>query len=73
MATTFLLQEPDETTSTYSKPPTSVEIDRTEKIEADRQWETLFSQSQDVLALLADEALKELHEGRTEEIDWDQL
>jgi hypothetical protein len=73
MTTMVLLQEPYETTLTSPKLPKPAEIDQTEEIGADQQWETLFSQSQDILALLADEALKDLHEGRTEEIDWDQL
>jgi hypothetical protein len=69
--TTMVL--PYETTLTSPKLLNPAELDQTEEIGADQQWETLFSQSQDILALLADEALKDLHEGRTEEIDWDQL
>lgn len=41
--------------------------------EVDQQWETLSSQSHDMQAFLADEALQELHDRRTEEIDGDLL
>jgi hypothetical protein len=42
-----------------------------EEIAAERQWEGLFSQSQDQLNRLAEEALTEFNEGKTKLLDED--
>ena len=42
-----------------------------EEIAAERRWEGLFSQSQDQLAGLAEDALAEFHEGKTKLLDED--
>jgi hypothetical protein len=39
----------------------------------DARWDALFASSQDVLARMADEALRDLDEGQTEELDPDNL
>jgi len=44
-----------------------------EELESERRWEELFAASQDKLAQLADEALKEHHEGETKPLDPDAL
>jgi len=36
-------------------------------------WEKTFSESQDVLEILADRALEEIKQGKAEEIEWDKL
>jgi hypothetical protein len=37
------------------------------------QWEQSFSESQDVLEMLADKAVKEAEEGKSERIGWNEL
>jgi len=44
-----------------------------DKLESDQRWEQLFHDSCDVLEYLADEALKDLENGMTEETDWNKL
>jgi uncharacterized protein YpiB (UPF0302 family) len=44
-----------------------------EMIKDDVQWEKSFSESQDVLEMLADKAIKEAEEGKSERIGWDEL
>ena len=44
-----------------------------EEIESDKKWDKLFSESEDVLAQLAMEALDEEKSGRTTDIDPDKL
>ena len=44
-----------------------------EELEAERKWERLFADSEDVLERLAEEALKEYKEGKTEVLDFDKL
>lgn len=44
-----------------------------EMIKDEMKWEQSFSESQDVLEILADKALKEIREGKAEEIEWDEL
>jgi len=44
-----------------------------EMIKDDMQWEKSFSESQDVLEMLADKAIKEAEEGKSEIIGWDEL
>ena len=44
-----------------------------EELESDKRWLKAFADSEEALARLADEALVEHHEGRTEELDPDQL
>ncbi len=43
------------------------------EIDSEQRWEELFSKSQDVLSKLAAEALDDLENGRTEQVDWDKL
>lgn len=43
-----------------------------EEILAERRWETLLAESEDVLETLADEALIEHREGRTNPLDIDE-
>ncbi len=38
-----------------------------DELESDQRWEQLFRDSEDVLEYLADEALKDLENGMTEE------
>ncbi|MCI5217690.1 MAG: hypothetical protein D3914_00495 [Candidatus Electrothrix sp. LOE2] len=40
---------------------------------AEKKWDSLFAESEDFLASLADEALKEYRAGRTEPLDLDAL
>ncbi|MCI5148543.1 MAG: hypothetical protein D3916_03965 [Candidatus Electrothrix sp. MAN1_4] len=40
---------------------------------AENKWDSLFAESEDFLASLADEALKEHHAGRTKPLDVDSL
>ena len=40
---------------------------------AERKWDSLFAESEDCLACLADEALKEHRAGRTKPLDVDSL
>ncbi|MEI6260759.1 MAG: hypothetical protein WCR46_12745, partial [Deltaproteobacteria bacterium] len=44
-----------------------------EMIKDDVQWEKSFYESQDVLEMLADKAIKEAEEGKSERIGWDEL
>ncbi|MBL7093798.1 hypothetical protein ISS22_07475 [candidate division KSB1 bacterium] len=44
-----------------------------EVIKDEMKWEESFSKSQDVLEMLADEALRDIEQGRAEEIGWDKL
>ena len=44
-----------------------------EMIKDDMQWDKSFSESQDVLGMLADKAIKEAEEGKSERIGWDEL
>ncbi len=43
------------------------------ELTSEKQWQTLFDQSADVLAELADEALAEHHRGETLPLDPDML
>ncbi len=44
-----------------------------EKIKDEMKWEKTFSESQDILGILADKALEEVKHGKAEEIGWDKL
>jgi hypothetical protein len=44
-----------------------------DEIEAEKQWDNLFAESEDVLAQLAAEALREEEQGTTTELDPDKL
>lgn len=44
-----------------------------EVIKDEMKWEESFSKSQDVLEMLTDEALRDIEQGRAEEIGWDKL
>ena len=44
-----------------------------ERIKNEMKWVKTFSESQDVLEILADRALEEIKEGKAEEIGWDEL
>jgi len=44
-----------------------------EELESERRWMKAFAESKDTLAQLAEEALSEYHEGRTKELDPDQI
>ncbi len=44
-----------------------------EELESERRWSRTFEQSQEVLARLAEEALEEHHDGRTQELAPDQI
>jgi hypothetical protein len=44
-----------------------------EMIKDDMKWEKSFSESQDVLEMLADKALKEAIAGKAEPTGWDRL
>ncbi len=37
------------------------------------KWKKTFSESQDILGMLADIALEEVRQGKAEEIGWDTL
>lgn len=43
------------------------------EIESGRKWDLLFSESEDTLAELAEEALKEEKQGKTTKLDVDKL
>jgi len=43
------------------------------EIKSEQRWKELFSESEDILDKLADEALEDLEKGRTEQVDWDKL
>ncbi|CAN2044599.1 conserved hypothetical protein [Candidatus Magnetomoraceae bacterium gMMP-1] len=44
-----------------------------ETIRDEMKWEKSFSESQDVLEMMADKALEEIREGKVEQIGWDEL
>lgn len=44
-----------------------------EELHSERQWARAFSESEDVLELLADEALTEKRKGKTAPLDIDRL
>lgn len=44
-----------------------------DEIESDRKWDDLFAESEDVLAQLAAEALREEAQGTTTDLDPDKL
>lgn len=44
-----------------------------EELEAERKWNASLSQSEDLLAEMADEALKEHRAGKTKALDLDEL
>ena len=44
-----------------------------ERIKDEMKWEKTFSESQDVLEILADRALVEIKAGKAEETGWDEL
>jgi hypothetical protein len=44
-----------------------------EELGSEKRWNDTFEQSADLLSQLADEALADLHEGRTEPLDPDRL
>ena len=44
-----------------------------EAIRDEMKWEKSFSESQDVLEMMADKALEEIKEGKAEQIGWDEL
>ena len=44
-----------------------------EEIEDEARWERAFARSQDALAKLAEEAMEEYREGKTEKLDPDKL
>jgi hypothetical protein len=44
-----------------------------EELEADRKWEQMFAKSEDVLGVLADEALDDFNKGKTKILDLKEL
>jgi hypothetical protein len=44
-----------------------------EELEAEKKWELMFAESEDVLDKLADEALAEHKKGKTKPLDIDRL
>jgi hypothetical protein len=44
-----------------------------DELSAEKKWDSLFAESEDFLANLADEALKEHHAGKTKPLDLDSL
>jgi hypothetical protein len=44
-----------------------------DELSAEKKWDSLFAESEDFLASLADEALKEHHAGKTKPLDLDSL
>ncbi|MDM8550406.1 hypothetical protein QUF72_10020 [Desulfobacterales bacterium HSG2] len=44
-----------------------------ETIRDEMKWEKSFPESQDVLEMMADRALKEIREGKAEQTGWDEL
>ena len=50
------------------KMPDFIEIIRDEM-----KWEKSFSESRDVLEMMADKAIEEVREGKAEQIGWDEL
>jgi hypothetical protein len=45
----------------------------TQELESEKRWNQLFEQSQDILEMLADEALQDFRDGKTQELDVDNL
>ncbi len=43
------------------------------ELQADQRWDALFAESEDILADLADEALREFEQGETHILDVDTL
>jgi hypothetical protein len=43
------------------------------ELESEKRWNDLFSESEDILSELADEALKEHRAGKTKTLDLDEL
>jgi replication fork clamp-binding protein CrfC len=44
-----------------------------EELEAEKKWELMFAESEDILDKLADEALAEYKKGKTRPLDFDRL
>ena len=44
-----------------------------QELESEKRWNQLFEQSQDILEMLADEALQDFRDGKTQELDVDNL
>lgn len=44
-----------------------------EELEAERKWDLLFAESEDILGTLADEAIKAYRQGKTVPLDIDKL
>ncbi len=44
-----------------------------ETVRDEMKWQKSFSESQDVLEMLANKALKEIGEGKAERIGWDKV
>ena len=44
-----------------------------DELESEKKWESLFAESEDILELLADEALAEHEKGKTKPLDLDWL
>ncbi len=44
-----------------------------EEVLAEKKWQSMFADSEDVLEALADEALADHEQGKTEKLDLDQL
>jgi hypothetical protein len=44
-----------------------------EELEAEREWDKRFAESEDVLGRLADEAIEAHRQGKTTEMDFDRL
>ncbi len=44
-----------------------------EELEAEKKWDKTFAESEDLLDIMADEAIKDHKEGRTRTLDIDKL
>ncbi len=44
-----------------------------ETVRDEMKWQKSFSESQDVLEMMADKALEEIRGGKAEQIGWDEL
>ena len=44
-----------------------------ENIKDEMKWNKTFSESQDALEILANQAMEEINQGKAEAIDWDEL
>ena len=44
-----------------------------EEMKAEQRWQALFAHSQETLEFLAEEALAEFREGKTQQVGWDEL